>query len=76
MKESVEGWLRRRGGFEEGARLALLRENKGRFQEIVAFEVNLECVFAEDGGFLSERRDVLGFITVAFKSFKSYYVED
>jgi len=76
MKESVEGWLRERGGFEEGAHLALLRENKGRFQEIVAFEVNIECVFAKDGGFLSERRDALGFITVAFKSFKSYYVED
>ena len=76
MKESVEGWLRERGGFEEGAHLALLRENKGRLQEIVAFEVNLECVFAKDGGFLSERRDALGFTTVAFKPFKSYYVED
>ena len=43
---------------------------------MVAFEVNLECVSAEEGGFLSWRRDALGFMTVAFESLKSYYVED
>mgnify|MGYP007125347158 CR=1 FL=1 len=55
---------------------ALLRENKGCFQGVVAFEVNLECVFAEGGGFLSQRREAPGSMTVAFKPLKSYYVED
>lgn len=53
-----------------------LRESKGSFQEVTAFEVNLECVFAKDGGFLSLRRDASGFTMIAFKFLKSYYVED
>lgn len=56
--------------------VVLFRGSKGGFPQVVAFEVNLECVFAEHGGFLSWRKDALGFMTVAFESLNSYYVED
>lgn len=58
MKEAMKDWLRELGALKRVC-LAPLRD-KGGFQELVAFEVNLECVFAKDAGFLSWRRVASG----------------
>lgn len=68
----MKDWLREHGNSED----SVLRESKGGFQEVAALEMNLECVLTKNGGSLSYRRDASGPMTVAFRSIRSYYVED
>ena len=75
MKEAMKNWLREHGSSEESV-LSSSPRGKSGFQELVAFEVNLGCVFAKNRRFLSWTRAASRSMTIAFESLKSYYVED